>query len=140
MTIRRRIVGRAVLAATLAGLVVVPAVIAVVQFAAGSLHAQEIAIGSAVGTLFFTVTGVAAAIFQDGPNLKAAVLGSYVTKTSILLAVGMSVSLEGLNRPTLATATAASAIAYVAVQTLLITRRNARLRREFPVARPVPPT
>jgi hypothetical protein len=129
VTIRRRIVFRAVAAASIAGAVVVPVVIAIVELILGSVHVVEIVAGALVGTLFFAVSGVVAAIYQNSPSLRTAVLLTYVIKTSMLFGIGMSLRLDHVNRPTLAASTAASAVIYVAVQSLMITQRNRRFRK-----------
>lgn len=124
----KRIVWKSIAFASIAGLVAAPAVLVLVQVAIGrDISWDETLIGGAVGTVFMAFTAIIAAIYQDGDGLTAAVMTSYILKTTTLVALGFTIDPTGIDTQILAAAIGLSALSYIVTQSVLIARQQRSL-------------
>lgn len=125
----RALVGRAIASGSFAGLIVVPLTLLLGEMVSDRIYVAETLLGALIGTTFFASTALVVMRYQNSPSLRTMVMSTYVSKTGLLFAAGSAVTLDSANRPLLAAATGGSAVAYLLVQTFMITRGHSRYRR-----------
>lgn len=120
MTINRQPLIGATRNAALAALAAGP-IVYLVQVAVGSGHLAEALGGAVVGALFFASTSIVG-ILAPNADLKSALLNIYLFKTSLLVVLYLAVPWDQVDRPTAGIALVASSVAYLAVQTVMLSR------------------
>jgi hypothetical protein len=104
--------------AAMASVVVAPLIEVGIWWQLASAHALIVFMGALLATVFFAVGAITAAIYQGSPNLRTAVLMSYVVKTSIIFAGLQTIQLRDSDALPFAISVVVSGFTYLVVQTL----------------------
>lgn len=127
---RKRVVLSGAALGACAALVAAPAVELLIQSMFGKAHAPEVFAGALIATVFFGVTALTAAIFQNTPVLRMAVMLSYVVKTSLVIVALELVSINEAQGRIFGVSLLISALVYLLFQTAYIAKWR-RFRTDF---------
>lgn len=120
----RRQMASAVVAGSVAGAVAVPAVLMAVRSFAGEVSPGSVIAGSVAATAFLAVSGLVTVVAWEGRELRSLLIRSYVVKVLMLAALGLILTGSNINVGAFSIAIVASAFAFLAVQTVLVTRNR----------------
>ena len=113
---------RTVVASAIASLVVAPVLVTVAFAVAGDIHIDAILVGALMSTIFFGTSGLMAVATWQTVSLAKPLVISYVVKIVLLLIVGIFLANTGIDRNAFAVSAVVSALAYLAVQTIRVSR------------------
>jgi hypothetical protein len=129
--VRRQEALVAMFAASIAGLVVAPIGLLLIEIAMHHVSVAETFGGALFAVLFFASTSITVALHQNEPSLMRAVLTSYVIKTVVIFLAASFLSFDSLDRDVAGMSIAVSAFSYLIVQTLYVARRKGRIQRRI---------
>lgn len=115
---------RAILHGLLAGFVVAPIVLFLIELAKGEVLLPETLAGVVIGTAFFAITAVATWRFRDFDHLQAVVICSYVVKIVPLVLLAAFVPLTRTQRVVVGGSVLLSALLYLGAQTVTVALRG----------------
>ncbi len=126
------VIRRAVIVAIVGGLLLAPALVIAGQSMWSTIHIGEVFVGATLATAFLAITGIVTLIYREKPNLRGAVMTSYVAKTSVILAALLLLPANNADRISMAIAMVVAAVTYLALQTILVVKGEAALRANRP--------